>query len=441
MKKFIISSILVALLSAGLVLKAQSHEEYLGLPGDNLNLYAVMQLFQESKTLEEFERNLNDPNTNINNLDLNGDNLVDYIKVLDDVDGNVHNIILQVAVTRRENQDVAVFTVQRFNNGQVMVQLTGDEALYGRNYIIEPIADETPNPGYQGTYERTTTAQIAVWPIVRFIYLPTYVVWHSNWYWGYYPSYWSPWRPFSWHYYYGYHYHWNDYYYGHYHHTDQHYYTRYDDYYYHNHRSYSSEVNHNIKRGTYKTTYSHPEQRREGEALFATKHPERYKSSSSVNNSVDSRRSDNNASNNNSANSRRSDNNASNNNSANSRRSDNNVSTNRSSEKKSFSNSGNARRQVDNINLNKSSDKSFSNSGRRSGNNDSQVKHQNGATNQQGTRQSAPSQNAHKSRSQSGSGNASSSSGAAKSESSTNKETRRHSESKEKESNKSERRQ
>ena len=26
-------------------------EEYLGLPGDNLNLYAVMNLFQESKTL------------------------------------------------------------------------------------------------------------------------------------------------------------------------------------------------------------------------------------------------------------------------------------------------------------------------------------------------------------------------------------------------------
>jgi hypothetical protein len=422
MKKFIISSILVALLSAGLTLKAQSQEEYLGLPGDNLNLYAVMQLFQESKTLEEFERNLNDPKTNINNLDLNGDNLVDYIKVFDNVDGNVHNIILQVAVTRRENQDVAVFTVQRFNNGQVMVQLTGDEALYGRNYIIEPIADETPNPGYQGTYQRTTTAQIAVWPIVRFIYLPTYVVWHSNWYWGYYPSYWSPWRPYSWHYYYGYHYHWNDYYYGHYHHTDHHYYTRYDDYYYHNHRSYSSEVNHNIKRGTYKTTYSHPEQRREGEALYATKYPERYKNSSSGN---DSRRSESNAGN--SSNS--------------SRRSDNNVSNNRSSDKpKSFSNSGYSKRQNSNIDLNKSSDKSFSNSGnsRRSNGNNSSVKNQNGGSSQESrqnanvSRQgsgSSSSQNAHSSRSHSNTTSASPS-GKTKSESSNNKETRKKSESK-----------
>jgi len=28
----------------------------LGLPGDNLDLYAVMDLFQKSKTIEEFEK-------------------------------------------------------------------------------------------------------------------------------------------------------------------------------------------------------------------------------------------------------------------------------------------------------------------------------------------------------------------------------------------------
>ncbi len=52
--------------------------------------------------------------------------------------------------------------------------------------------------------------------MVRFIFLPTYTVWHSSWYWGYYPSYWHPWRPFYWHYYYGYHYNWYNDYYGHY---------------------------------------------------------------------------------------------------------------------------------------------------------------------------------------------------------------------------------
>ena len=97
-----------------------------------------------------------------------------------------------------------MFTVQRFNNGQVQIQLIGDESLYGRNYIIEPNFDDgnggmTQNPGYNGrNYTgngrviRTTTYEIAAWPLIRFIYLPSYHVWHSSWYWGYYPTYWSP---------------------------------------------------------------------------------------------------------------------------------------------------------------------------------------------------------------------------------------------------------
>jgi len=289
-----ITSILVALFAAGTTLMAQERqEEYLGLPGDNLNLYAVMKLFQQSKTLEDFERSLNDPKSNINNLDLNGDNLVDYIKVFDDVDGDVHNIVLQVAVSPRENQDVAVFTVQRFNNGQVQIQLTGDEELYGKNYIVEPIFDNevagTPNPGYTGpsqtvqiTYVRTTPFELATWPIVRFIYLPTYTVWHSSWYWGYYPRYWHPWRPFSWHYYYGYHYHWYNDYYAHYRRWDYHRYSRWNDYYYVGKRSYSHDVNHRIEIGTYKSAYAHPEDRQRGEEMFAKKHPKEYRRSTAM---------------------------------------------------------------------------------------------------------------------------------------------------------------
>ena len=298
MKKFVIITVLMAAIAAGSALKAQdSQQEYIGLPGDNLNLYAVMRLFQESKTLEDFERNLNDQNSNINNLDLNGDNLVDYIKVFDDVDGDVHNIVLQDAVSPRENQDIAVFTVQRFQNGQVQIQLTGDEDLYGRNYIIEPIYDdanqgETPNPGYANnsrsvngvtvTYVRTTPVQIATWPLVRYIFLPNYRVWHSNWYWGYYPSYWHPWRPFSWNYYYGYQYNWNNVYYSHYRRWDQHRYNRWNDFYYTGRRSYSSDVKHRIVEGNYKSTYSHPDQRREGEAMFAKSHPRQYRSSGNI---------------------------------------------------------------------------------------------------------------------------------------------------------------
>ena len=278
MKKFICTSILTVLVASMTVVSARNNtEEYLGLPGDNLNLYATMKLFQESETLEAFERDLNDEKSKINNLDLNGDNLVDYITVTDYVEGTVHTIVLRTALNRKEAQDVAVFTVQQFKDGSVQIQLIGDEALYGKNYIVEPIYAETPNPGYKGTtvytdnvrVVTTTYYEVAAWPVIRFMYNPYYVSWHSSWYWGYYPVYWNPWRPYYWHYYYGYHYNWNNHYYSHYRHCNYYRYNYYDDHYYHSKRQYSSEVAHRVSAGNYAHTYSHPEQRKDGEAMYA----------------------------------------------------------------------------------------------------------------------------------------------------------------------------
>src|SRR4030042_4064856 len=165
MKKSVITSILALLLAGwGTIMAGEWPKEYLGRPGDNLNLYAVMDLFQESRTLEGFERSLNDMDSRIKNIDLNGDNMVDYIMVSDYVDRTVHTIVLRVALDRNETQDVAVFTVQKFRNGSVQIQLIGDEALYGRNYIIEPIYADTANPGYTGrsnTVVRTTYVEVA----------------------------------------------------------------------------------------------------------------------------------------------------------------------------------------------------------------------------------------------------------------------------------------
>ena len=129
-------------------------EEYLGLPGDNLNLYAVMNLFQQSETLEGFERSLNDEESMINNLDLNGDNLIDYITVSDYVEGDIHTIVLRTPLKRNDQQDIAVFVVEKMRNNAMQIQLIGDEALYGPNYIVEPIYAETPNPGYTGNVYR-----------------------------------------------------------------------------------------------------------------------------------------------------------------------------------------------------------------------------------------------------------------------------------------------
>ncbi len=266
------------------------NKEKLDMPGDNLNLYAVMKLFQESETLEGFERSLNAEESTINNLDLNGDNRVDYIKVVDYVDGNDHTIVLQDAVTENENQDVAVFTVQRDANNQVQIQLIGDEELYGKDYIIEPnYADdasslETPNPGYTGNTKavrgenvvvtRTTYVEVASWPLITYMFMPSYVAWHSPWYWGYYPAYWHPWTPFYWDYYYGYHSHWNQYYYGHYRPWHYYRYTHWNDHYYTHKRSYSNTVHQHRETGAYRNTYSRPDQRKAGSEAYNRRYSE-----------------------------------------------------------------------------------------------------------------------------------------------------------------------
>lgn len=283
MKTQLFSFVLALLLTGSGALKAQDRQdEYIGLPGDNLNLYAVMHLFQNSETLEGFERSLNDPETIINNLDLNGDNSVDYIMVYNYADGNIHTIVLRVAINENEQQDVAVFTVEKLRDGAVQIQLIGDQALYGANYIIEPVYSETPNPGYASTVTkqkvqtrrnvtvvRTTYYEVASWPVIVYIYQPTYSLWRSSYRWGYYPIYWHPRAPHYYHYYYGYHYNWYDHYYTYYRPWKQPRCVHYRTVYYTTIRNYSPTVVVNINKGTYKNTYSRPEKKSDGERVYA----------------------------------------------------------------------------------------------------------------------------------------------------------------------------
>ena len=204
MKKSLLA---IAFVIVGINLFAQ---EQLGLPGDNLNLYSVLDLFQKSETLEQFEKNLNTEELKINNLDLDGDGRIDYIKVVDHVNGTAHAIVLQDAINPKETQDVAVIEVERNSNNQINIQIVGDEALYGKDYIVESNAS-TPNPGYAGGGNSNYSTGIT-YPIVNFMYTPDYVVYVSPYSWGYYPSYWNPWHPLYYDSYYGYHFHAQDYY-------------------------------------------------------------------------------------------------------------------------------------------------------------------------------------------------------------------------------------
>ena len=280
MKKSIITSVLAVLATLATVSGQNYPKEYLGLPGDNLNLYAVMDLFRNSPTLEDFERGLNDRDSRINNLDLNGDWRVDYIAVSDYRDGNVHTIVLRAMLGRREYQDVAVITVERLRRNKIRIQIIGDQALYGRNYIIEPLFAKNKkaryynDPVYYGRVKVYNNVwwDMYDWPVVVYIYSPYYSGWSSSWYWGYYPEYWSPWRPYYWDYYYGYHSGWHNHYYSHYHHTGVPRYHRYNDFYYRNVRQESPQVQRRVVEGNYRQTYSRPELRSEGEALYNRTH-------------------------------------------------------------------------------------------------------------------------------------------------------------------------
>jgi hypothetical protein len=180
---------------------SQAEKETLGLPGDNLDLYAVLDLFQKSKTIEDFEKSLNDTKSGINNLDLNLDKKVDFIKVETKQKEDDFTFILQIAVSEKEIQDVAVILVSKDKNKKVTMQIVGDKELYGKDYIVEPkTATATANPGYTNstttTVATTTTAPTTVVvvesaPIVQYVYSPVYVPYYPPYYYAYYPPYYS----------------------------------------------------------------------------------------------------------------------------------------------------------------------------------------------------------------------------------------------------------
>ena len=100
---------------------------------DNLDLKAVASIFGESKNLENFERRLNDPKLKISNLDLNDDRQVDYLRVIETIEGNTHLIVIQAILEKDIFQDVATIEVEKDRNNRLHIQVVGDVYMYGNN--------------------------------------------------------------------------------------------------------------------------------------------------------------------------------------------------------------------------------------------------------------------------------------------------------------------
>ena len=140
---------------------------------EGLDLQAVGELFAEAENIEAFEKVLNDEETGVNNLDLDEDGQVDFIRVVEEVADETHLIILQVPLGDEEYQDVATIEVEKTGEEEYAMQVHGNEAFYGPDYYVTP-----------------TVVYIHTWPIIHWMYRPYYRPYVSVYRWGYYPRWW-----------------------------------------------------------------------------------------------------------------------------------------------------------------------------------------------------------------------------------------------------------
>ncbi len=142
----------------------------------SLDLKAVASIFGDARTLEDFERRLNDYDAQISNLDLNSDGEIDYLRVIETSENNLHLVVIQAILDRDVFQDVATIVVERDRYNRTYVQVIGDPYMYGYNYIIEPVYLRTPR-------------------LFSWFWTPRYQPWNSPYYWGYYPRHYHHRRP------------------------------------------------------------------------------------------------------------------------------------------------------------------------------------------------------------------------------------------------------
>ena len=140
-----------------------------------LDLNAVAAAFAESRSIGEFEQILNSSRYMINNLDLNRDGWVDYLRVIETRNGYYHALLIQACLAPGVFQDVATLVAER-RSDRLYVEVIGDRYLYGYNYIVRPVF--VKRPPMWNVYGQTS-----------------YAVWSSPYYYGYYPSYYTQPKP------------------------------------------------------------------------------------------------------------------------------------------------------------------------------------------------------------------------------------------------------
>ena len=144
-------------------------------PCFSLDLMAVAAAYAESRSVREFEQILNSSRYMINNLDLNNDGWIDYLRVIETRNGYYHALLIQSCLAPGIFQDIATLVAERRADA-LFVEVIGDRYLYGVNYVVRPVFIKRPH----------------MWDVYG---SATYVVWSSPYYYGNFPSYYTHPKP------------------------------------------------------------------------------------------------------------------------------------------------------------------------------------------------------------------------------------------------------
>ncbi len=101
-----------------------------------LDLKAVGEVLKKAKDAAEFEALLNSPDSQVNNLDLNEDGKVDYIKVTEFGDEKVKGFSLTTELGPDDVQEIATIKIEKRPDakGEADVQYHGNPNIYGQGY-------------------------------------------------------------------------------------------------------------------------------------------------------------------------------------------------------------------------------------------------------------------------------------------------------------------
>ena len=99
---------------------------------DGLDLQAVGQLVKNAKDGEDLERMIN--TADINNIDLNSDGNVDYIKVEEYGAGDNRGFSLYTEFEAGEEQEIATIDIAKDETEEHEIEIHGNQHVYGQNH-------------------------------------------------------------------------------------------------------------------------------------------------------------------------------------------------------------------------------------------------------------------------------------------------------------------